>query len=232
MSTLFEISGDIRGNMILNAVRQIVSEARRPTPAEVDAICKDLPGWTECGSDECQAALDMLDELADQHVAALTNEAEMNAAPSAESEPSAHVGEETNTPSIDPAEAQECLRLARIALANARAAVLTATNVRNRCRTRLSELIQQWQTGLPKISREQAAKEAIATFQAVKQANAEAGLPPARKHVPNSYFDRMGAYGHGDATTFLRKQMGRGGKRFGRGDVMTSKGIMRLPSER
>lgn len=229
MNKLIEISGAMRGAAILSAVKQIVSEERRPTPAEIDSMCRHLKGWEPTGDDEVSAAMELLDEQAEAHAASLPgNDAETNAAPNAENAPTAAVGEEMNTPAMDPAEALEALRLAHVALANARAAVIGATNRRNAARARLSDEVQSWQVGMPRVSKEQALRDVVRTGQIVKAngGGRHSGRPgPSRIDMERFY------QGKGDGNDFLRKQMRRGAKRFGRGDVMTAKGIMKLPSE-
>lgn len=238
MTTLLEVCDDnvLRAGAIRGVVAQIVSEERRPTTAEVDSICARLPNFGTVLQVEVDAAMAEIEAAAEAHAASLEqpagNDAEMNTAPNAESEPSAAVGEEMSVPTLDRDAAIERLRLLQITLADARAAVMKLTTLRNAQRGRVADALQAWVSGMPKLSRTEAAKQAIRTFQADKQRLADAGLPPTAKHVPNSYFDRVGSYGHGDATTFLRKQMRRGGKRFTTGDVMMRDGrIGKPPSE-
>ena len=226
MTTLLELSGSpARAGAILSAVRKISEEhKRKPTLAEINAACKDLHGWDPCERDELEAALSMLDAQADAHVASL---AEPAAEPETE-QPAAAAAIEPQP--VDREQLVENLRLSRLALANARAALIGAQNRRSAARERLATCIQQYQVGLPRVSHLEAARDVQMTSRLVR---AQGGGPYRGRPGPSAY-DRERFYSAGgDATTFLKQNfLRRGGKRFGRGDVMTDKGIVRVPSER
>jgi hypothetical protein len=227
MSTLFEISGDMRGGVILAAVQRIVHEERRPTPAEIDAICRDLPGWSDCGDDECAAALEMIDQAAEAHAATLEAE-QLPQDVSTEPQAEKATDEPGPLPPVDRDAALATLKQAERALADARGTVTALTHKRQELRGRLADAIMAWTSGLPKMTHTQAVKEAVATHQATRAERAGRSQPgPSR-------IDRERFYSQGgDGNDFLRKQMGRGHRRFRPGDVMTKQGIRaRLPSER
>jgi len=212
MADLIELCGsEARALMILNAVRRIVAEERRPTPAQVDSVCRDLPDWSECGQDECDAALALLIEQTDRD---MQNRFAAEAGPpvSVEGQPVAEA--EPTTASRDDALAN--LNAADAALAAARSALVVATRERDALRAKLATILMSWQRNLPVVTKEQALREVIATTQMVRAQRAGYRNP------------------QNDGTAFLRKQMKRGRRRVAGGDVWTPTGLAqrnKLPSE-
>ncbi|HUI12980.1 MAG TPA: hypothetical protein VL048_05865 [Xanthobacteraceae bacterium] len=165
MNKLIELSGELRASAIMMAARECVANGERVTPATLRARLPEarFPNLGEIGEDEAEAAFAIIEAEAEQHAATFEAEqpAEQQAAPQADTP-------QPEAPTMPPAEAVENLRLASVALANARAAVTTATNLRNRARERLASAVQAWQTGMPRMTRDQAAREVIATYQATR----------------------------------------------------------------
>ena len=224
MSTqsLFELSGVARGGAILNATKLIVSQERKPTPAEINSICKDLPGWEACLPEECEAAMAMLDALADQHVAALTKEAGQPAGAAEQPADATAENSAVEAPAIDGPTALENLRLAHVALAECRANIIRLTNLRQAARADLATHIGHWQSGLPRKTKEQALREVNETTRMVRAqggGNKYAGRPGPSRIDQERFFQ-----GKGDANDFLRKQLARGHRRFARGDRMLPDG--------
>lgn len=225
MSTLFEISGAMRGNAILGAVRMIASKEQRPTVERVHAELPEVmfPGFDAepPDDDEIAAAMEIISAEADQHVAALERPGEQQAEPEAAA-PQA----EPPAPTTSPSEAAENLRLAHVALANARAAVTRATNVRGRCREALSRAVLAWQTGLPQMTRTEAVRESIASYQQTR------GEQVRRPTPGPSVIDRVAANQRGGPAAWGNFRRGattvRGGLNFD-----PRKGpVAKLPSQR
>lgn len=209
MSTLLELSGrPERANAILAAVRRIVAEERRPLAAEVDSICKDLPHWDPCGDDECQAALALVIEQAERDM-----QQRFQAESAQPAEPQTSVVEEQPLLSHD--DYVKRLRRLNADLAATRADLVRQDHLVREARGLVADALQAWVSGGVKISRTEAVREVIATTQAVRAQR-------AGYRNPNN-----------DGTAFLQKQMRRGRRRVGRGDVWTANGIarMKLPSE-
>lgn len=213
MTSLFELSGTKRGGAILNAVHQVVAKELRPTPETVHAELPEamFPGFNADppAQDEIDAAMAMIEAQAAEHVASLEADApaEQQAEPQAETsdKPEIH-------PTLSASEAVENLRLAHVALAEARAAVLTATNRRAKCREVLSLAVTAWQTNMPRMSREQAAREVIATYQ-------ETRAEQHRQTTPGpSLVDRISAAQRGGPAAYGNFRRGayttRGGKNY------------------
>lgn len=96
----------------------------------------------------------------------------------------------------------------------ARAAVITLQQKLRDARGVAAKAVTEWQTGFRPITREQLVRQHIASEQQRKQDLKDGKIPPKQMpRVGNSYFDRAGAYGQGDASTFARKRMQRGGQR-------------------
>ena len=178
----------------------------RPTPATVGARLPEarFPNIGEIGQDECDAAFQQLDEEAQAHAASLEQPA------TDEAQPPADVPQAEPAAPVDRDAALEALRLSHVALANARAAVITATNKRKTARSNLADAVSAWQSGLPRMTRDQAAREVIATHQATR------GQRAAAPRVGPSYWDRVKGYSAGgDANDFARKLHQRGGNMRG-----------------
>lgn len=206
-NSLFEISGEKRGRAILDAVHIVVAKEQRPTVERVHAELPEVmfPGFTADppGQDEIDAAMTLINEQAEQHAASLEQPAS-----STESAEGSTAVEQPEAPTLAPDQAREYLRLANIALANARARVLTATNKRAVARGHLADCVGAWQSGLPRISRDQAVKEAIASFQQ-DRANRVQAVTCGPSVIDRQAFFSKG----GTASDFLRKQMRTGYRR-------------------
>lgn len=228
MSTLFKISGELRGNAILNAVKTIVALEQRPTPESVLAQVVFLRGFAEDPPDqnEINAAMDLLNEQAEQHAAGLEQPADATAVPD---DTSTNVPQ-PKAPTLSRDDALASLNAANAALAAARTAVSVATHKRNDMRAALAIKLQEWVQGYPTMTHRQALQEVIETTRATRHQRAN----QPQRHIANSYFDRVGAYRNmGTGEDHLRSRMVRGGKRFTRGDVMGRDGriVRKLPSE-
>lgn len=209
---------------IMIAARECVANGERVTSATIKARLPEakFPGLGEIGNDEAQAAFEAIEQEAERHAASL--EADAPAEPA--DEPQEPQPEAANVPTLSPDEAREYLRLAHVALAEARAAVTTKTNVRNRAREVLANAVQAWQTGMPKMTREQAVRESIASFQQDRANHVQSSSTPGPSRVDRTAFYSKG----GDAGDFARKQMRRGG--YHRGAYPSQARGQRLPSER
>ena len=224
-------SGKPRAKVILATVRGLIRDEQRLTTAAVDAACFTLPLWTETDDMELALAQGVVAAEADIHVAQLEAEA-------------ANVVEETMGGTVEattPIQPQTIDRDAVLAAMNesiklreaARTALNVATRKRQELRGKLADLLQEWSTGLPKVTHEMAARAVAETTRAVRAQNRHLGGRPG----PSAY-DRERWWGlHGDTTgtAFLKKRMVRGGKRFTRGEVMFADGRIgrpKLPSER
>lgn len=204
MNKLIELSGSLRAAAIMSAAHEVIGDGLAVTPATLKARLPDarFPNFGDVGEDEAQAAFEAIEQEAEQHAASLEAEqpAEPEAEPQAEPQPEA--------PTLAPTEAVENLRLAHVALAEARAAVQTKTNRRNAARELLSAAVMAWQTGLPRVTRDQAVKEAIASFQAEKAERVQTMT------CGPSVIDRQAFFGKGGtANDFARKQMRTGYRR-------------------
>jgi hypothetical protein len=215
----------LRAAVILNAVQQVCDLGRRPTTVEVDAICAKYQNFGEALQAEVDAAMDAITAAADAKAAAL--EAEPTSA-----EPDMPVTDESS-PSVvlSRDDYLERLRQLNITLESARAEVVRLTTLRNAARGRVADQLQAWVSGLPKTTHEAAARAVMETTRKVRAENRELGGRPGP-----SVYDRERFWGtHGDTTgtSFLKRRMVRGGKRFTRGDAMTRDGrIVKLPSDR
>lgn len=209
---LLEVCGSLaRASVVLDATRQVVANGERPTPTTVGALLPETkyPGLGEVGQDECDAAFEVIEAEAEAHAASLNAEQPAEVSHNADTDQASREQAEP-APTISRDEALENLRQAHIALANARAAVLTLTNKRQAARTALSEAISCWQSGLPRVTREQAVRDAIATHQMTR---AERAAPPPSGP---SYWDRVKSYGAGgDGNEWARKQHVNGGNMRG-----------------
>jgi hypothetical protein len=135
------------------------------------------------------------------------------------------------------------------ALHSARQERMQAESDQRAAREAMSQAIMEWSAGGPTAA--QIRQNELAAISRDRQAK------PSRRerHIADSYFDRVGAFGRGDATSFARQSHPvhasgsgpqpmpgphpfRGGQRHARGDVFVRKpdgtgGIMRVPpSER
>jgi hypothetical protein len=224
MDQLEALSGKDRARAIMAVVRDLVHEQQRITTAAIDSRCLLLPHWSECGEDEATAALAVIEAEASAHVAKLEAEAAPTDQPEALSP--------DNTYS-EPAPAEQPQPIDRDAVLSAmnesirlreaaRASYNFAIRKRQELRGKLADLLAEWQTGLPKMTREQAAREVMAATRATRAQNRQLGGVPGPSRHDQERFWRT----HGDTTGygFLRKQVGRGNRRFRSGDVMLPDG--------
>lgn len=205
MTTLFELSGALRGSAILSAARECVDAGERVTPDTLKARLPDekFPNFGDVGEDEAAAAFELIEQQAEAHAATL--EAESSQAASPDTAPADHAeAAPMEAPTISPDEARENLRLASVALANARAAVIGATNRRNAARERLAACVTSWQTGLPRMTREQAVRESIASYQATREQQHRRPTPGPSVIDRFAMATRGGNYGAGGGNSFRR----------------------------
>lgn len=227
MSTLFEISGEKRGRAILNAVNAVIAKEQRPTPLSVHAELPEqtFPGFLADppGQDEIDAAMALIEEQAAQHVATLERLVESETA-DADSVPE----QETVgiVSAVAPDEARENLRIAHVALAKARAAVTTATNKRNAARGRMANAVTAWQTGLPRMTREQAVRESIASYQATRAEQVQHFKPGP------SVIDRVAANQRGGPAAWGNFRRGASTVRGGLNFDPRKGPVAKLPSQR
>lgn len=224
MSKLLELSGEFRGLAILNAARECVAAGERVTPTTLQARLPEakFPGLTDIGEDEAEAAFELIEQEADQHAASLEQSTEPAAQ---EGEPQAETAQ-PEAPTISRDEAIENLRLAQVALANARAAVIGATNKRNKARERLSACVMAWQVGLPRMTRDQAVKESIASYQATR-------AEQQRRPTPGpSLVDRIAANQRGGPAAWGNFRRGASTVRGGLNFDPRKGPVAKLPSQR
>lgn len=113
-------------------------------------------------------------------------------------------------------------------LNDARGAVVRLQQKLRDARGAAARAVTDWQGCFKPMTHEQLVREHIASEQARKQAMKDGLIPPKQMpRVGNSFFDRMGSYGAGDASTFVRKRMQRGGSRGAYGKHMLG---VKLPS--
>jgi hypothetical protein len=157
---------ELGATAIIMAARECAAAGERVNAKTLKARLPEarFPGLGDIGEDESAAAFEIIEQEAEAAYAR-TLEAEQPAEQQAEPQGEAPQPE---APTLSPTEAVENLRLAHVALADARAAVTTATNVRNRARERLASAVTQWQMGLPKMDRTTAVHESIASYQATR----------------------------------------------------------------
>jgi hypothetical protein len=224
MSTLFEISGEKRGRAILNAVHIVVAKEQRPTPESVHAELPEamFKGFDADppGEDEIAAAMELIEQQAAEHVASLEQPGETirEQTPDEPAQPEA--------PTLPPDEARENLRLANLTLANARTNLLACTNRRNAARGRLADAVAAWQSGLPRISRDQAVKEAIASYQATR-------AEQQRRPTPGpSMVDRIAASQRGGPAAWGNFRRGASTVRGGLNFDPRKGPVAKLPSQR
>lgn len=238
MSNLYELSGLKRGAAILQAVHQVVALEQRPTPENVHAQLPEarFKGFDADppGQDEIDAAMALINQQAEQHAASLetVGQAAESDRPNGAVQPDS-TAPQPEAPTLAPDQAREYLRLANVALANARARVTTATNKRNAARGRLSDAVQAWQVGRPKMTREQLARDYIRDQQEQKLAVAEGRMSPREApRIGPSVIDRVAAAQRGGPAAwgnFRRNaSLVRGGLNFD-----PRKGpVAKLPSQR
>jgi len=229
LEQLEAISGPARAGVILATARGLVRDQQRITGPAIDAACFTLNGWTETGDDEVTAALAVIEAEANEHVAKLEAEAANVVEDAMGGTMEAPIQPPTTDKDAALASLNESIKLREAA----RAALNVATRKRQELRGKLADLLQEWATGLPKISHRDALMDVVRTGQQVRAQNRHLGGRPG----PSAY-DRERWWGlHGDTTgtAFLKKRMVRGGKRFTRGEVMFADGRIgrpKLPSER
>jgi hypothetical protein len=246
LEQLEAISGKDRARVILATVHGLIRDEQRLTAAAVDAQCFMLPHWTECGDDELAQAQAVIDAEANAHVAQLEAEAAnvvedimgdtMKATTPIPPEQPPTIDKDTALASLN-----ESIRLREAA----RTALNVAVRKRQELRGKLADLLQEWSTGLPKISHRDALMEVVRTQQLTKAERQEATRPGP------SAWDRQAYYstGRGSAPAFVQSRMRNGGNRRGslplsrlRGKLdlggtapirrTDTRGAAKLPSER
>ncbi len=117
-------------------------------------------------------------------------------------------------------------------LAQARADVVTLQTKLRFAMTDAASAITNWQANFPKMDFSTLVREHIAS-ENKRRADRAAGLIPPREQpkVGNTYFDKVGSYGSGDANQFVRKRMQTGGARGAYPANMRGRQI-KPPSER
>jgi hypothetical protein len=198
MSTLYELSGLKRGRAILQAVHQVIAKELRPTPETVHAELPEarFEGFNADppGQDEIDAAMALIEEQAEQHAASLDQQSPQEAVIDPAEPERMDTTASADTSSSSPDEARENLRQAHIRIANASAALTTAVNRQAIARSRLSDAVQAWQTGKPKITRDELMRDYIRSEQAKKLAIAEGRLSPREApRIGPSVIDRVAA---------------------------------------
>lgn len=201
MTTLDELTGDPgKTFVILHAVRAIIANEGQPTPENVSPYC-EAAGFGEATQEECDAGVSFINQ----------GEAAAPVEPQAV-EPTPEPPKKLSA--VDREQLLERLRLTNILIADARANVITLTNLRNRAREKMANAITAWTIGLPKMTHVEAMREVVKTGQMVR---AQGGSPARSKPGPSAY-DRERFYSgpaYGDARDYVRKLQRRGGNRRG-----------------
>jgi hypothetical protein len=211
--TAFPTGNPNRDAAIIAVLRETIDEQSEPlTWANVALKCERFgPSFGDLSEEEFTLAVASLD-------ASQADTASESSTPVESAEPA---------PSTSRDDANARIVHANNDLARARGALITAVNRQKQARAVLSAAIQAFVAGQAPVTRTQAVKDAIASYQQEK-----AERPP---RVLRSVVDRHAAYSTGgDASDFTRKQLQTGHRRGSLPASMKGRrvAVARVPSER
>lgn len=230
---MYSFTGSLlRDSAVLEAAQACIAEGKAPTYGYIAEKVADK--FTDLGDDEVEAVNGFLDS-ARVKAPPVEDESLRNTWPpetvsmpveqgsvSGIRTPGEPVEQGSVSTDTDPGESpapmtREDVRLQMLDLQNrlnaARTAVVTLQQKLRDARGAAAVAITAYQNAFAPRSFESLIREHIASANAERAARAEGRIPPRPIKAGNSYFDRVGAYGAGDANTFVRKRMQRGGQR-------------------
>jgi len=220
MTTSFPTGNALRDQAIIAVILEAQMQHEPLTWANVALKCDRFgPTFGDLTEDEFKEAC--------SHISA---SAPPEPLPAEDGGPAEHSDQQA--PTMPAAEVSEAIRINDNELALARSALRDAQTNQKATRADLSRAILAWQTGgRAPLTREQLVRETIAANQQEKLDRKEGRVPPRpERRVANSYMDRVGSMGHGDANDFARKQMNTGHRR-GSFPASARGRQVRLPSE-
>jgi hypothetical protein len=223
---LDEITGNaMRSQAILSIVQETIAEGSCDLAAVSLKTDRFGSSFGDIGTDEFAAAVEMLKPITGEPQPPITGEptpVNGTIAPPTKGEPQQQeprLAQPGGHVAMTRDEANAHLKSLQEALHTARQERMRCADAVRAARSALWTATGLWNGAGGGYSRESLMRDTIAANQQFKQDVKDGKVPPRQsRQVANSYFDRVGSYGRGDATSFVRRshtpgQPWRGGNR-------------------